>query len=71
MNAKHSAELAAPEILGALEFRPSGARRRDVEDLTARGNEVLEGLIRRHPEQRMWAHRRPRHSPDLPEPGYA
>ncbi|MEE8314180.1 MAG: hypothetical protein V3R91_07645 [Myxococcota bacterium] len=59
MNAKHSAELAAPEILGALELRPGGARRRDLEDLTARCNEVLEGLTRRHPEQRMWAHRRP------------
>ncbi len=58
-------------FLPALEFRPSGDRRRDIEDLTARCNEVLEGLIRRHPEQWMWAHRRFRHSPDLPEPVYA
>ncbi len=58
-------------ILPALEFRPSGDRKRDIEVLTARCNEVLEELIRRHPEQWIWAHRRFRNSPDVPESVYA
>jgi KDO2-lipid IV(A) lauroyltransferase len=48
-----------------VEFRPSGDRAKDITELTARTNEVLEGFIRAHPEQWMWGHRRFRHSPDL------
>jgi KDO2-lipid IV(A) lauroyltransferase len=48
-----------------LEIPRSGNRVKDVEVATAYYNEVLEGMIRAHPEQYMWAHRRFRHSPDL------
>lgn len=58
-------------VLSALEFLPSGQRKHDIEALTTLCNEVLEDLIRHYPEQWMWAHRRFRHSPDLPEPVYA
>ena len=54
-------------ILPPLEFEPSGDRRCDIERSTAIQNQVLEQIIRAHPEQWMWAHRRFRHSPGLPE----
>ena len=49
----------------ALEFDPSGDRRRDIESLTAGCNAAIEPIIRRYPEQYMWGHRRFRYSPDL------
>ena len=49
----------------ALEFDPSGDRRRDIESLTAGCNAAIESIIRRYPEQYMWGHRRFRYSPDL------
>ncbi len=58
-------------FLPALEAPATGDRKRDIEQATARYNAVLERLIREHPEQWMWAHRRFRHSPDLPDPTYA
>jgi KDO2-lipid IV(A) lauroyltransferase len=36
------------------------------EAVTAACNTALEGIIRKHPEHWTWAHRRFRHSPDLP-----
>jgi KDO2-lipid IV(A) lauroyltransferase len=48
----------------------SGDRQADVTELTARCNRAMEAAIRKHPEQWMWAHRRFRHSPDLPDDLY-
>lgn len=56
--------------LPPLELAPTGDRRKDVEVATARCNEVLESIVRRHPEQWLWGHRRFRHSPDLPGDPY-
>jgi KDO2-lipid IV(A) lauroyltransferase len=53
-----------------LETPDTGDRRKDAELLTARCNEVLGEIIRAHPEQWMWSHRRFRHSPDLPGDPY-
>ena len=52
-------------FLPPIEFERTADRQRDIETLTARFNEVYEAIIRAHPEQWMWAHRRFRHSPDL------
>lgn len=48
-----------------LEIRTSGDRKRDIEAVTAQCNAAFEEVIRRHPEQWLWGHRRFRHSPDL------
>jgi KDO2-lipid IV(A) lauroyltransferase len=48
----------------------TGDRRKDADNFTARCNQALEEIIRAHPEQWMWSHRRFRHSPDLPEDPY-
>ncbi len=56
--------------LPPIELEPSGHRRKDVEEATARFNRVLESVVRAHPEQWMWGHRRFRHSPDLPADPY-
>ncbi|HTO52582.1 MAG TPA: lysophospholipid acyltransferase family protein [Myxococcota bacterium] len=53
-----------------LETPDTGDRRKDAELLTARANEALGEIIRAHPEQYMWSHRRFRHSPDLPGDPY-
>ena len=53
-----------------LDFPDTGDRRKDAELLTARCNDVLGEIIRAHPEQWMWSHRRFRHSPDLPGDPY-
>ena len=53
-----------------LETPDTGDRRKDAEILTARANEALGEIIRAHPEQWMWSHRRFRHSPDLPGDPY-
>jgi KDO2-lipid IV(A) lauroyltransferase len=49
----------------ALEPPSTGDLQSDIEAYTARMNATLERIIRAHPEQYMWAHRRFRHSPDL------
>jgi KDO2-lipid IV(A) lauroyltransferase len=61
----HVATLEAP-----IEPPASGDRQADVTELTARCNRAMEAAIRKHPEQWMWAHRRFRHSPDLPDDLY-
>ena len=48
----------------------TGDRRKDAELLTALCNDALGEIIRTHPEQWMWGHRRFRHSPDLPGDPY-
>jgi len=53
-----------------LEIPDTGDRRKDAELLTARCNAAMEEIIRAHPEQWMWSHRRFRHSPDLPGDPY-
>ena len=53
-----------------IETPDTGDRRRDAELLTARCNAAMEEIIRAHPEQWMWSHRRFRHSPDLPGDPY-
>jgi KDO2-lipid IV(A) lauroyltransferase len=58
-------DLHEARILPPLEFQPTGDRERDIVELTARTNLALEEIIRAHPEQWMWGHRRFRHSPDL------
>ncbi len=52
--------------LAALQYERSGDRKRDIIELTARCNEIVESLIRCYPDQWMWSHRRFRYSPDLP-----
>jgi KDO2-lipid IV(A) lauroyltransferase len=42
----------------------------DVETMTKRYNEAIEGIIREHPEQYLWSHKRFRNSPDLPKDVY-
>ena len=52
-------------FLPELDIHYTGDREKDIPATTARYNEVLEAIIREHPEQWMWGHRRFRHSPDL------
>lgn len=52
-------------ILPRLEL-PAGSAAASDEAVTAECNAALEGIIRKHPEQWTWAHRRFRYSPDLP-----
>lgn len=47
----------------AIEFMPSGDHARDVLELTARINEVIETCVRHRPSQWLWIHRR------WPKPG--
>ena len=58
-------------FLPELVLERSGDVHRDVATATARTNEILESIIRLHPEQWLWSHRRFRHSPDLPADFYA
>ena len=53
-----------------LETPNTGDVRKDAELLTARVNDAYGEIIRAHPEQWMWSHRRFRHSPDLPDDPY-
>jgi KDO2-lipid IV(A) lauroyltransferase len=57
--------------LPAINVPRSGDVKRDIAIATERYNTVLEEIIREHPEQWMWSHRRFRHSPDLPRDLYA
>jgi KDO2-lipid IV(A) lauroyltransferase len=56
----HRARIEPP-----LEPPHTRDRERDIVEYSARMNAALERIIRAHPEQYMWAHRRFRHSPDL------
>lgn len=53
-----------------LETPDTGDVRKDAELLTTRVNDAYGEIIRAHPEQWMWSHRRFRHSPDLPGDPY-
>ena len=64
------ADLHKAVFLPVVEVPETGDRRQDVLAATTRYNAVLEEIIRKHPEQWMWAHRRFRHSPDLPDLRY-
>ena len=57
-------------ILPALDVALSGDRKADIEAHTAAHNAAFEAMIRKHPEQWMWGHRRFRHSPDLVDDPY-
>jgi KDO2-lipid IV(A) lauroyltransferase len=58
-------------FLPEVEVARTGNVRRDVAAATARFNEILERIIRLHPEQWLWGHRRFRRSPDLPADFYS
>ena len=51
--------------LPAIAPQSSGDRIKDIARATERHNAALEGIIRQHPDQWMWGHRRFRHSPDI------
>ena len=57
--------------LPGIEAQPTGDRRNDIARATERYNRVLESIIRQHPEQWIWGHRRFRHSPDIAGNVYA
>jgi KDO2-lipid IV(A) lauroyltransferase len=63
--ARHRAVMLPP-----IPMPDTGDRKADIEAGTARCNEVIESVIRKHPDQWWWAHRRFRNSPDLPELEY-
>lgn len=65
-DATHSRMVCLPP----LEPVRTGAFARDLETLTKRYNEVIEGIVREHPEQYLWAHKRFRNCPDLPHDVY-
>ena len=58
-------------FLPELALERTGDIRRDIASATARTNDTLEAIIRLHPEQWLWSHRRFRRSPDLPADFYA
>jgi KDO2-lipid IV(A) lauroyltransferase len=57
-----------------IEFGPeipllrTGDKTRDVADNTAQYNQVLEGFVRRYPEQWFWVHQRWKTRPHSPWP---
>jgi len=53
-----------------LEIERTGDLRQDLEQATTAMNACLGEMIRKHPEQWVWTHRRFRHSPDLPDDPY-
>lgn len=57
-------------FLPALPIRKSENQEESIQAVTDDCNAVLEELIREHPEQWMWSHRRFRYSPDLPDNPY-
>lgn len=54
-------------VLPPVDMPATGDRARDIETSVAAHNAALEAIIRLHPEEWMWRHRRFRHSPDLAE----
>ena len=63
---RHSRMVSLPPIEPIV----ADSARPDVEVLTERYNRAIEGIIREHPEQYLWSHKRFRHSPDLPPDVY-
>jgi KDO2-lipid IV(A) lauroyltransferase len=63
---QHSRMVSLPPIEPIV----ADSARTDVEVLTERYNRAIEGIIREHPEQYLWSHKRFRHSPDLPRDVY-
>ncbi len=57
--------------LPGIEPQHTGDPKKDIARATERYNAVLESIIRQHPEQWMWGHRRFRHSPDIAGDVYA
>ena len=49
----------------ALEFRPRGDKKKDIEELTQRYTEILEQAIRDHPSEWVWMHKRWKSRPDV------
>jgi KDO2-lipid IV(A) lauroyltransferase len=74
----HVAALRQPDgryrlLVEEVPVTHSGDRDRDVDDIMIRFTERLEQLVRAHPEQYFWQHRRWKHQPpdtppDLREP---
>lgn len=58
-------------VLPELQFERTGDRDRDLAAATEACNAAYEEIIRKHPEEWMWGHRRFKHSPDLPEDLYS
>ncbi len=58
-------------FLPQVEIPSTGDRTADILNGTAICNSVLESIIRKHPEEWMWGHRRFRRSPDLETDLYA
>ena len=65
-DSRHSRMVSLPPI----EPVSSGSARPDVGVLTERYNAVIEKIIRTHPEQYLWSHKRFRNSADLPRDVY-
>ena len=62
---RHRAHFLPP-----VQLQDTGNRAADIAAGTAACNAALEEMIRAHPEEWMWSHRRFRRSPDLPERMY-
>lgn len=56
------------DILPEVPTRRTGDKQRDIEENTLAYNRVLEGLIRRHPDQWFWVHQRWKTRPYCPWP---
>jgi KDO2-lipid IV(A) lauroyltransferase len=67
---KGEEDLHRISFLPEIPVRELEDQKATIQGLTEDCNAVLEGLIREHPEQWMWSHRRFRYSPDLPENPY-
>jgi KDO2-lipid IV(A) lauroyltransferase len=58
-------------ILPEIEVERTGDPKEDVRRVTAKVNEALETVIRRHPDHWLWGHRRWKNSPDIEGDIYA
>jgi KDO2-lipid IV(A) lauroyltransferase len=57
------------EIGPEIPFAETGDKRKDLEAATLRYNQVIEGFIRRHPDQWLWVHQRWKTRPYAPWTG--